>query len=413
MRIHVIGAGLAGLAASWRLAEDGYAVTLYDAAPQAGGRCRSFLDLTLDRVVDNGGHVLLGANSAALGLLRATSGLAAMSEIAPAAFPFHDLSTGETWTLRPNPGPLPWWILSAGRRVPDSRPGDYLTALSLLSAGADATVADCFPRSPLTERLWEPFAVAVMNASITEAAAHPLGRVLLGAFGRGERGCRAWIAKSGLSSAFVDPTLKRLTERGAEFRSGWRLTRLEIAGGRVTRLLFDEEHVALTENDRVVLAVPPSSAADLLPGLTVPEGSSAIVNAHYRLDRPAVLPGGRTLLGLIGGNAQWLIARDDIVSVTVSGADALVDRPANDLLDLLWSDVGRALGFDTPRPPARLIKERRATFAQTPANQRRRPSSRTRYPNLLLAGDWTDTGLPATIEGAVRSGLTAAASAIR
>lgn len=413
MRIHVIGAGLAGLAAAWRLAEDGYAVTLYEAAPQAGGRCRSFLDLPLDRVVDNGGHVLLGANTAALGLLRVTGGITAMTEIAPAAFPFHDLSTDEQWTLRPNAGPLPWWVFSPACRVPGSSAGDYFAALSLLRANADATVAGCLPHSPLTERLWEPFAVAVMNAPPDEAAAAPLGRVLRGAFGRGERSCRAWIANAGLSAAFVDPTLKKLGERGAKFRSGWRLARIEMSGNAVAALVFDEERVVLEANERVVLAVPPSVAADLLPSLTVPEGSNAIVNAHYRLDGKVSLPGGKPLLGIIGGNAQWLIARDDIVSVTVSGADALVDRPTNDLLDLLWSDVGRVLGITTPRPAARLIKERRATFAQTPANQRRRPPAATRWRNLLLAGDWTDTGLPATIEGAVRSGLTAARAALR
>ena len=413
MRIHVIGAGLAGLAAAWRMAEDGYAVTLYEAAPQAGGRCRSFLDLTLDRVVDNGGHVLLGANRAALGLLRATGGLSAMTEIAPAAFPFHDLSTGESWVLRPNAGPLPWWIFSKNRRVPGSQCGDYLTALSLLRAHDGATVTDCLKPSLLTTRLWEPLAVAVMNAPMSEAAARPLGRTLLGVFGRGESSCRAWIANAGLSAAFVEPTLKRLNERGAEFRPGWRLARLEIGADGANALIFDEERVAIEPGERVVLAVPPSIAADLLPGLTVPEGGNAIVNAHYRLERPVALPGGRPLLGLIGSNAQWLIARDDIVSVTVSGADALVDRPANDLLDLLWSDVGRALGITTPRPAARLIKERRATFAQTPENQRRRPPAATRYPNLFLAGDWTDTRLPATIEGAVRSGLVAARAAIR
>jgi len=408
MRIHVIGAGLAGLAAAWRLAEDGYAVTLYEAAPQAGGRCRSFLDLPLDRVVDNGGHVLLGANRAALGLLQATGGIAAMSEIAPAAFPFHDLSTGENWTLRPNAGPLPWWIFSSGRRVPGSMARDYLAAIALLRASADATVAECLPRTSLTARLWEPFAVAVMNAPPTEAAAAPLGRALLGIFGPGERGSRAWIAKAGLSTAFVDPTLKRLSQRGADFRPGWRLARVEISGNAVAALVFDEERVVLAENERVVLAVPPTVAADLLPGLTIPDGSNAIVNAHYRLDAALPLPGGKPLLGIIGGNAQWLIARDDIVSVTVSGADALVDRSTNDLLDLLWSDVGRVLGIATPRPAARLIKERRATFAQTPANQRRRPPSRSAWRNLVLAGDWTDTGLPATIESAVRSGFAAA-----
>ena len=413
MRIHVIGAGLAGLAAAWRLAEDGYAVTLYEAAPQAGGRCRSFLDLSLDRVVDNGGHVLLGANTAALGLLRATGGIAAMTEIAPAAFPFHDLSTGESWILRPNAGPLPWWIFSAGRRVPGSRARDYIAALSLLRAGDKATVADYLPPSPLATRLWEPLAVAVMNAPPAEAAAQPLARALFGIFGRGERGCRAWIAKAGLSAAFVDPTLKRLTAHGAEFRPGWRLARMEMSGNAVAALVFDEERVELADQERVVLAVPPSVAADLLPGLTVPEGSNTIVNAHYRLDGNVSLPGGRPLLGIVGGNAHWLIARDDIVSVTVSGADTLAERSSNDLLDLLWSDVGRVLGIATPRPAARLIKERRATFAQTPANQRRRPSVTTPWRNLFLAGDWTATGLPATIEGAVRSGFTAARAVLR
>jgi hydroxysqualene dehydroxylase len=88
-------------------------------------------------------------------------------------------------------------------------------------------------------------------------------------------------------------------------------------------------------------------------------------------------------------------------------------RPTGDLLDLLWSDVGRVLDITTPRPAARLIKERRATFAQTPANQRRRPPTISACRNLFLAGDWTDTGLPATIEGAVRSGFAAARAAMR
>ena len=144
-----------------------------------------------------------------------------------------------------------------------------------------------------------------------------------------------------------------------------------------------------------------------------PSGASPIVNAHYRLSTPATLPAGLPLLGLIGGTAQWLIARDDLISVTVSAAAALVDRDAEDLLAALWTDVARALDRpDMAMPPGRLIKERRATFAQSPANEGRRPGPRTSWRNLFLAGDWTATGLPATIEGAIRSGLAAARAAI-
>lgn len=413
MRIHVIGAGLAGLAASWRLAEDGYAVTLYEASPQAGGRCRSFLDLQLDRVIDNGGHVVLGANRAALGLLKATGGISAMTEIAPAAFPFHDLSTGESWTVRPNAGPVPWWIFSGGRRIPGTRARDYLGALRLWRAGPEATLADCLPPSILRQRLWEPFSTAVMNTGPDDAAAQPLGRALLQVFGLGETGCRAWVAAHGLSAAFVDPTLLRLRARGADFRSGWRLARVHTAKNAVTALEFDEERIPLGAGERVVLAVPHQVAGELLPGLILPVGDNPIVNAHYRLDGPVTLPDGQPLLGIVGGTAQWLIARGDIVSVTVSDAGALVDRPANELLDLLWSDVGRVLGIDTPRPASRLIKERRATFAQTPANQQRRQPTACAWSNVFIAGDWTDTGMPASIEGAVRSGFTAARAATR
>src|SRR5262245_29222423 len=111
-RVHVIGAGLAGLSAALHLARRGIPVTLYEAAPQAGGRCRSFLDDRLGREIDNGGHVLLGANRDALDYLDLIGGRSAMTEIAPAAFPFLDLGTGETWAVRPNRGPIPWWILS-------------------------------------------------------------------------------------------------------------------------------------------------------------------------------------------------------------------------------------------------------------------------------------------------------------
>ena len=114
---------------------------------------------------------------------------------------------------------------------------------------------------------------------------------------------------------------------------------------------------------------------------------------------------------MIGGTAHWVFVRDDVVSVTVSGAGALAGQPAADLASLLWSDVTRALGLPVgPVPPVRVVKEKRATFIQTPANQHRRPPPATRWPNLFLAGDWTATGLPATIEGAIRSGFAAAAA---
>ncbi|MEX0758320.1 MAG: FAD-dependent oxidoreductase, partial [Tistlia sp.] len=188
---------------------------------------------------------------------------------------------------------------------------------------------------------------------------------------------------------------------------------------RVAGLDFPDGRLALGPEDGLVLAVPAPVAETLLPGLQVPQGSSAIVNAHFRLDGPARLPGGALLVGLLGGSADWVFLRSPlegvtIASVTVSAADALAELPAETLLPQLWRDTAAALGLaGNAQPPGRLVKEKRATFLQTPAEVARRPGCRTVWDNLVLAGDWTATGLPATIEGAIRSGRTAAESLLR
>jgi hypothetical protein len=141
----------------------------------------------------------------------------------------------------------------------------------------------------------------------------------------------------------------------------------------------------------------------------VPDAFRAIVNAHFRVEPPASAP---RLLGLVGGTAEWIFAFHDRVSITISAADALLEMEADALGALLWRDVTMAYGLQMAIPPFRIVKEKRATFASTPAQEARRPSARSSWTNLFLAGDWTDTGLPATIEGALRSGETASKLAL-
>ena len=119
------------------------------------------------------------------------------------------------------------------------------------------------------------------------------------------------------------------------------------------------------------------------------------------------------MTGVIGGTAEWVFAFSDRLSVTVSGADAIVDQDRETLANLLWRDVAAVHGLGPDLPRWQIVKERRATFAATPEQARLRPPAVTRWPNLFLAGDWTDTGLPATIEGAIRSGGKAAELVLR
>ncbi len=408
--VHVVGAGLAGLACAVRLAGKGLRIIVYEAAPRAGGRCRSFYDEVVGRTVDNGNHLLLSANHAALGYLEEIGAGDSLTGPQSALFPFLDLVSGARWDLRPNEGLLPWWTMSPSRRVPGTRPRHYLSALRLIAAGPRATVGDCIGQDhPLFRPFWEPLTLAVMNAPPARAAAQPMCRVLLRTFARGAANCRPLVAREGLTASFIDPALARLRADGVQLQMSRRLRGIASTNHNAGALQFVGELVELPADDRVVLAVPSKAAAGLVPELTVPDEGEPIVNAHFRLPAPVTLPGGAPFLGLLGGTAHWIFLRGDVASVTVSSAGDLVQRAIDELTEVLWRDVAAALNLAVnPMPPARIVKERHATFIQDPANNRRRPATVTGWPNTFLAGDWTDTGLPATIEGAVASGHAAA-----
>jgi hydroxysqualene dehydroxylase len=410
--VHVVGAGLAGLAAAVALARQGRGVALYESAEHAGGRCRSYLDGGLGTRIDNGNHLLLSGNRSALSYLKMVGALDTFEGPGEAAIPFVDLASGERWTLRPNRGAVPWWVCCAGRRVPGSRARDYLAALRLHNAAEGDSIADRLDsRAPLFRRLWEPVAVAALNTSAEAGSARLFWRILRETLGRGAEACRPLVPREGLSESFVDPALTMLRANGAELRFGARLREIRFEESRIISLDFDGYSVELSNDDEIVLAVPAAIAARLVPGLTVPDDHAPIVNAHYRSDATAGMP---LFAGLVGGTAEWVFRKHGVISVTVSAADRLVDSPSEELAEILWRDVAAALGLASqPAPPARIVKERRATFRATPAQLRRRPGTATRWHNLRLAGDYVDTGLPATIEGAIRSGLAAAEAIAR
>ncbi len=410
-RVHVIGAGLAGLSAATRLAERGVAVTLSEGAAQAGGRCRSYHDPQLDLTIDNGNHLVLSGNRAVMTYLERLGAQDRLAGPAKADLAFMDLRDGTRWRLRPNDGPLAWWVFAKGRRVPGAKAADYLPLASLLWRHPGKRIDQVLkPQGVLWERLLEPFFLAALNTAAVDGSADLAGAVVRETLARGGQACRPRIAHPTLAAAFVEPALAYLQAKGAQVRLGCRLRSLQTQDGAVSALDFSDGQVQLAPGETVVLAVPPWQAQALLPGLSAPDAFRAIVNGHFIVpahERPAEAP---LTTGLIGGTAEWLFVFEDRVSVTVSGADAIVDDNREDLAVRLWADVAQVLGLgDRPLPPWQIVKERRATFAATAEQDAKRPGAKTALSNLLLAGDWTQTGLPATIEGALRSGETAAA----
>ncbi len=405
-RVHVIGAGLSGLSAAVELASSGVAVAVHEASPQAGGRCRSYYDAALDMEIDNGNHLILSGNRETMAYVARIGAADRLVGPGSATFPFVDLADMRRWTIRANDGPIPFWMFDRTRRVPDTKLGDYLELTKLLFAGRDKTIADVMScRGPLWDRLVEPFLVAALNIEAGQGSAALAGRVVRETLAAGGRHYHPLVARDGLSSALVRPAVDYLQGRGGGVTFGRRLRGFGFAGQRVETLDFGDEQVSLAEGDAVVLAVPPQAAAPLLPGLTTPDAFCAIVNAHYRVAPP---PGMPAITGIVGGLAQWLFAFPDRLSVTISAGDAWCDTPREELSTRIWADVAKVAGLQGPPPRWQIVRERRATFAATPEQDARRPGASTRWRNLALAGDWTDTRLPATIEGAIRSGVSAA-----
>lgn len=404
--IHVIGAGLAGLSAAARLASAGRAVIVHESARNAGGRCRSYFEPALGLVIDNGNHLLLSGNHGAIGFLKTIGSEGKLTGPREAEFSFADFATGQRWRLRPNKGRLPWWILSKARRVPSTRALDYLPLARLLTARPEQTIAeviDC--TGPLYKQLWRPVLLAALNTDPREASARLAGAVVRESLARGGAACRPLVASGGLGAAFVDPALAYLKRHAAVVRFGHQLRRLDLAEDRVRALDFGEDVVELTRDDAVILAVPAWVGAALVPELTAPKQFRAILNAHFAVPPPRGLP---AMQGVVNATIEWLFSFPDRMSVTVSAADRFSETPRESIARTIWGEVTTLTGIDAAMPRWQIIKERRATFAALPEEDACRPGSRTRWHNLVLAGDWTATGLPATIEGAIRSGNRAA-----
>ena len=400
--VHIIGAGVSGLSAAVRLSNAGCQVHVHEATQQAGGRCRSYFDAATNLTIDNGNHLVLSGNRHVRDYARAIGTEAGLVGPARAQFPFVDISTGQRWQLDLGDSRWPTWVLDEARRVPDTGLFDYLKLAPIIWAGAGKLVGDTIPcDGTLYQRLVQPLLLAALNCDPPEGSAGLAGAIVRETLLAGGEACRPLIARDGLSAVLIEPAVKLLEGRGASVRLSHELRAVATSGDRVNELNFGDDKIALGPDDAVILAVPPRPAASLLPGLKTPTKFRAIVNAHFRIDPSR---GAAPILGVVGGLVEWLFAFPQRLSITISNGDRLVDMPREELAQAIWRDVCKAGGVSGELPAWQIVRERRATFEATPEQNALRPGPVTGFKNLFLAGDWTATGLPATIEGSVRSG---------
>ena len=379
--VHIVGAGLAGLSAAVRLTASGRSVVLHEATAFAGGRCRSYHDASLGMMIDNGNHLILSGNRAALEYLRRIGAEHRLAGPPAAEFSFVDLASGERWMLRFNDGRIPFWIFDPGRRVPGTRALDYAAMAPLLLAPAGKTVGEVIAcEGTVYRRLVEPLLLAALNIDPPRGSARLAGAVIRETLALGGRACRPLVARGGLGATLIEPALAFLHERGAAVRMEHQLRSMRFGPERVEMLYFGSDNIALKADDAVILAVPPYAAAPLIDQLAMPTEFRAIVNAHFRIDPPPALP---PILGVLNGDG---------------GVDLRLSRPPVGHHQRRRSahryaagragegDLGRSRARDRPcRPRCRPGRSCANAAPPSPRRRRRTPSVRAPQPNGAIS----------------------------
>jgi hydroxysqualene dehydroxylase len=421
----IVGGGLSGLAAAVHLAGAGIPVHLLEQRATLGGRARSYVDATTGVEVDNGQHLLIAGYAQTLAFLE-RMGTRHLVDVQPApALPFHHPERGFVELrvpLLPSPMHLACGILRTGLLSPAHR-------LSLLRGGValwlgsaaktdELTIAEWLDRhhQPAEVRrcFWDPLAVAIMNETPDRASARLFCDALRQAFLRHPQDAALVFPRAGLSCLFAEPAAAFITQHGGRVQCGADVNRFTIRDGAVTEAVLKDGTVIPCAV--AILAVPPMHARDLVSDAVVPGLSgfasgpvSPIIGIHLWMNT-AFMPG--EAVGVIGKRIQWVFRHERHVSLVISAAHEFVGMGNNELVTLAMEDLRSVFGSEVGGPDhAVVIREKQATFSATPENNRKRPGPDTGIRNLFLAGDWTATGLPATIEGAILSGNRAAARA--
>jgi squalene-associated FAD-dependent desaturase len=433
-RAVVIGGGLAGMAAALRLAEAGCEVELLERRPFLGGRAFSFRDSATGAVIDNGQHVLVGACRRLRAFLLAIgSPPDAFARQRTLAVPILD-GHGRRATLAASRLPAPLHLVPALLRYRHLGPRDRLRIArdaralarlrdrsSLEDVPLGAWLAGRGASRASIERFWEPLVTPALNVPVSEANVPLTGFFLERALWSGAGNGALWLPRVGLSEAIGEPGRRALGAAGVTIRTGERVRAVAIDGDRAVGVELSGGPTIAA--DAIVCALPARDLDAALPdgpgfGKV---GAAAIVNAYLWYDRPVA---DEPFAGTFGSPLQWVFDRERLlggersggpcIGISLSAADEWIDFSKDEIAERLDDAVGHVL---PRRRGARLmasavVKEPRATFRADAGCAHRRPGPRGPVEGLWLAGDWTDTGWPATMEGAVRSGERAAFAAL-
>jgi len=427
--VSVIGGGLAGLSSAVFLAEKGYKVTLIEVSPKFGGRVYSFFDKASGLHIDNGQHILASWYHNTFEYLKVIGTYHKMSFQKQLEVMFADVN-GAQYSLKASKLPPPLHLAGGIMGYKALGLADKLAIVKLVNKIKKCKFTAADLKSMNTDKLlelssqtekainyfWKPFIIAVFNAEPENTSANMFcDMIRLGFIEKG--GSELVLPKGYLGDIFVNPAIEYLDSKKSKVLTSSKISKIEFKDNSVSGLILEDSSIIKT--DFYISAVPFFNFKSLflsydfasyfvdLKELT----SSPIVNIHLKFDKDiaGVLP--NDFAGMLKTVSQWVFKVTNYqVCVVISSAAAVAEKTKEEIAKLAESELKMCFpclkGFNVTS--ARVLKEMRATFVPDTVSLNCRPGTKTPVSNLFLAGDWTDTGLPATIEGAVKSGKTAA-----
>lgn len=429
----IIGGGFAGLAAGVALSHRGIKVLLVERRGFLGGRAYSFRDPVTGDVVDNGQHLFMGCYKRTIAFLEKIGSLDRLSFQSKPRVDFLDRENGFTSFECPHL-PAPIHAAAGLFAMKGISLGDKLRAFKVglaiqkngRSKPSALSVSEWLDRlnqsQRIKERFWYPMAIATLNEDPEIASAAMMKAVLKQAFGANAKSTSIGIARVGLSDLYTEGARDFIEARAGKLRTHAWVRNLVIEGNRVVAIeMKDGERI---EADYFISAVPHSALLQIIPADQRSDQfralgalrSSPIVSINLWFDRPVI---DREFVGLIGTESQWIFNKDLIVkpnrkanqiAVIISAAHRFIERTKQQLVEMALAELNELLPESRSAKllHSRIVKEREATLSHTVDSDQIRPGPRTSISNLILAGDWTATGFPATIESAVISGEIAA-----
>ena len=411
--IHIIGGGLAGLSSAINLIEKNKKIILYEASSLFGGRCRSYNEKDFNSEIDNGNHLIIKAYKNTFDYLKKIDASNELISNEKTFYPFVDLKELKTWNVKPHSFIIPWWIFLNSSRPPDITFIDFIKSFKIFFAKKNQTVSNFLKKkSKIYQRFWKPFTIAVLNTHPDEASARLLRKVIIKTSFFSNDPLRPFTVKNSLNDTFVKPAIKKILSKGGVVKANARLKKIIFKNNSVEKIVFNEKTKILGKNDSIILAVTPNVISKILPRVVTPKKTNCILNIHFQLNeenKKIILPGNSFFIGVVGGISDWIFKKKDILSITISAANHLNKFSNKKISKIVWNDVKKTFNLDANKiPKYKIIREKMATFVQSPEEIYKKPKIQTQYKNLYLVGDWIDTGLPATIEGAITSGYNVA-----